>query len=121
MNAAESEAKGHRPDRKLPNSPRLACSFSYDHASGAFFCHLSNGAVIPVEREHVAGKLANTLSLFRSQVIAMETGVRPKPAKPSLTTAAIAEALSRFDGPINRAGVVRVLKPARVTLEDLGL
>jgi len=51
---------------------RLRIDFTYDHTSGLYYANLENGAVIPVSRNDVGGKLENTLNLFRRGVIAIE-------------------------------------------------
>lgn len=60
---------------------RLHIDFSYDHVSGLYYAHLDNGAVIPVSRSDVAGKLENTLNLFRRAVTAIEYPDERKPGK----------------------------------------
>lgn len=63
--------------------PRLNISFAYDHASGGFTAHLDNGASFHVSREHIGGKLENSLTLFKSGVINSASGKWAKPPRAS--------------------------------------
>lgn len=52
----------------------LFVTFTYDHAAGVFYAHLSNGSRFAVERQHVSGKLENALNLHKQAVIALNSG-----------------------------------------------
>lgn len=52
----------------------LQITFSYDHAAGVFYARLPNGSQFVVDRHHIGGKLENALTLFKRQVIDLESG-----------------------------------------------
>jgi hypothetical protein len=52
-------------------TPQLTISFTWDHVAGIFYARLDNGAIIPVKREHLGGKLENALALFARGVAAI--------------------------------------------------
>lgn len=65
----------------------LTIRFEYDHAAGMFKANLPNGASFWVDRSHIGGKLENALTLFKRQVIDLESGkyVKTKQADGSFT------------------------------------
>lgn len=52
----------------------LFVTFTYDHAAGLFYAQLANGSRIPVERQHIGGRLENALNLHKQAVIALNSG-----------------------------------------------
>lgn len=99
--------------------PPQTISFYWDPVSGTYTAKLANGASFTVERNHVSGKLANNLDLYRSGVQQMLDGPRPFKVDPSWD---YGEARDRY---IAEYGVTRVgrakanPKPPRISLKDL--
>jgi hypothetical protein len=94
---------------------RLHIDFSYDHTSGLYYAHLENGAVIPISRNDVSGKLENTLNLFRRGVIAIEHPDESRtPKDRSKDVDLINEAVA-----LGMVQTVGVIKPAEIDLSLL--
>lgn len=96
-----------------PQDARLKVEFSYDHVSGLFHAHLASGTVIPVQPNHVAGKLANALALFRRGVIDLHEQRAYRPTKPK-----------GYSDPLYDPDDVRRFTPSGrpiISLEDIGL
>lgn len=94
---------------------RLTIDFSYDHVSGLYYAHLQNGAVIPVSRSDVGGKLENTLNLFRRAVTAIEYPDERKASKDNKDVDLINEAIAL--GMVQVAGIA---KSPEIDLDLLG-
>lgn len=87
----------------MKTAPRLRVDFTYDHTSGMFHAHLENGAVIPVSRNDISGKLENTLKLFSNAVIALLHPDKSLPKRVLNDSDAIAKAVKL--GLIQKVGV----------------
>lgn len=96
----------------------LFVTFTYDHAAGIFYAQLANGTRIPVERQHVSGRLSNALELHKKAVIDLNSGkyVQAKGSKGQLTYSYDESQIKRF----TQAGYRDVeLPPLELDLEDL--